>query len=106
MERLHRMASRDISTGGIFLASDRLIGLGEIVKLEVVHPMSGNKFPVEGKIVRIVPNPPEERGMAVQFRNMEAGRQELFTEFVFSGLPPEPPHQVVVIDLDDPNLVL
>ena len=106
MERLHRLLSRDISVGGIFVGAQTLIGLGELVKLEIVHPMSGHKFPVEGKVVRVVSEPPEERGMGVQFRGLDEGRKIMLTEFVFSGLPPEPPHEIVMIDLDDPNLVL
>ena len=103
LEGLYRMLSVDISVGGVFLQAEPLLKLNNPVQLVVVHPLNGEEFPLEGKVVRVVEKPQDKRGIGVQFVNLSPELSERFNHFIESGISMLVSDDVL-IDLDDPLL--
>lgn len=110
VEVLLPLTARDVSMGGLFLAADTLREVGEELGLEVVHPVSGEHFPVRCVIRRVVRDRDVGIGMGVEFLDMDDARRAELWAFVTSGLAlleaedfealPEPDGVVFELDLD------
>jgi uncharacterized protein (TIGR02266 family) len=87
VEKLEDFLTRDISVGGIFLATEREIKKGAQVRLVVVHPKTGEEFPIVGQVARVAPKSESSpQGLGVRFIDMTDERKAEFEKFVMSGL--------------------
>lgn len=54
MQELTHEYTRNISTGGIFLKTDRLLDPNAVIELDIQFPDQLGKFHVKGKVVRLM----------------------------------------------------
>ena len=87
VKTMFEFLSKDISLGGMFLKSEYLLEKDDEVLMEIIHPLNNKTFPLSGRIVRLVPTPPEERGMGIQFLNMDQLTIDKFWHFIEKGIP-------------------
>ena len=78
IEDLVSMHTRDLSQGGMFIATSILTAEGERLTFRVVHPKTKDEFAIPC-IVRRCVNDGEQRGLAVEFQLDEAGRNSFWT---------------------------
>lgn len=97
---LRRMVARDISAGGIFLLPEPLLRHNQVVQLVIVHPKSKERYPVNGRVVRVVERPPEQRGSAIQFTGVPEDALPRLQVFIESGAsePEGGGEEVVLVD--------
>jgi hypothetical protein len=86
VDQLLPLTSRDVSMGGLFLAADALREVGDELGLEVVHPLTAERFPVRCVVRRVVREQALGNGMGVEFLDMDASRRAELWAFVTSGL--------------------
>ncbi len=79
------MFTRDVSKGGMFLLTEHDLDVGDLLQLEIVHPETGDKFPVRAMVRRRVEQG-ELRGVGVQFVELHGSRREEFWRFVSDHL--------------------
>ena len=84
LDDLVLMYTRDISKGGMFLQTEALLGAGAEVDLRLVHPTSGKEFALRCVVRRTV-HDRAERGMGVEFLDMDEHRRHLLWDFITSG---------------------
>lgn len=87
MEKLHEFLTQDISSGGVFLSTDRVLELGSEVRVHVMHPDTEEAFPLDGEVVRISGGADTPRGVGIRFLGLDEATKHEFEEFVVSGLP-------------------
>ena len=90
LEDLYRLYSRDVSGGGMFLATPREIAVGSEVRLDVRHPHNGSLFQLSAVVRRCSGEPP---GIGVEFTGLDERRRREFFEFIHAQIPSR--------DLDD-----
>jgi Tfp pilus assembly protein PilZ len=78
VDELIEMHTRDISQGGMFIASTIVTAEGERLTLRVVHPETEAEFPIPCVVRRCV-NEANRRGLAVEFQLDEAGRNSFWS---------------------------
>lgn len=78
IEDLVLMHTRDVSQGGMFIASTVVTTEGERLTLRVVHPETEMEFPIPCVVKRCV-NDGTRRGLAVEFQLDDAGRQSFWS---------------------------
>jgi len=98
VDRLYDFLSRDISVGGVFLQSEPLLKVDSQVEVVVHHPVSGDEFPLLGRVARVVSAPLADRGMGIEFLNLGPELVRRFRVFIGSGLPEQ--------ELDDADLIV
>lgn len=87
---LEVFATRDISAGGIFLATDRVIAIGERVRVVVVHPETKGEFELAGEVVRVSEKSARTpAGLGIRFVDVDASARERLDRFVRSAIPDE-----------------
>jgi hypothetical protein len=66
-----RLDSTDVSEGGVFLRSDLLFEIGEVLELEIVLP-EGTTVQATGRVVRVARRRAEDSvpGMGIEFTRM------------------------------------
>ncbi len=101
MGELEQLYTRNISQGGMFVATMLDPPAGTPLKLAIVHPRSGERFDLEA-VVRWRSGAPNF-GLGLEFTGMDDRRREAFFEFVRSELPVE---EVTYVADGDPRLVL
>lgn len=77
------LLTRDISEGGIFVASDKPFSIGTEVKILLYLSASGPGLELAGVVVYNVP----DLGMGIEFSNLGEGARTILREFV--ALSPE-----------------
>jgi hypothetical protein len=77
------LLTRDISEGGIFVASDKPFPLGTEVKILLHLSAAGPGLGLTGLVVYIVP----DLGMGIEFANLSGEARNVLREFV--ALSPE-----------------
>jgi len=83
MSSLFEMYTRDISAGGAFIQTDKPLKKGSLVRLSVVHPITGEKYEIDGEVVRT-----EENGAGIKFFGMDAKSRKTFMRFIVTGRLP------------------
>ncbi len=78
IEDLVSMHTRDLSRGGMFIATTTVTAEGARLLLRIVHPKTNDEFPIPC-IVRRCTSQGDERGLAVEFQLDETGRNEFWT---------------------------
>ena len=85
-EKLAEFYTRDVSKGGMFLATTKVRPIGSRLRLAIKHPVSGREFPMEAEVRWVKEDgPEEERGMGVQLVGKNLKREEAFLRFINAG---------------------
>ncbi len=85
-EKLAEFYTRDVSKGGMFLATTKVRPIGTQLRLAIRHPVSGREFPMEAEVRWLKEDGPEaERGMGVQLVGRNLKREEAFLRFINAG---------------------
>ncbi|MFO0625870.1 MAG: PilZ domain-containing protein [Polyangiales bacterium] len=95
---LHRMLTRDVSHGGMFIVTDAPLDPGTRLLLQVIHPVSDERFDITAVVRRRETSP---QGIGVEFVDLTANRREAFMSFIRASLPLE---DVLLVDANDPDL--
>jgi Tfp pilus assembly protein PilZ len=94
LDDLVLMYTRDISKGGMFVKTNAIVDVGSSVSLQLVHPLTGQQFPVRCVVRRVVVD--RERGMGVEFLDMDAQRRRQLWDFISSGVQSVPADDLAV----------
>jgi type IV pilus assembly protein PilZ len=84
LEDLFRLYSRDVSVGGMFLATTRDIDLATEVRLDVRHPHNDTIFHLTAIVRRRSAQPP---GIGVEFTGLDDKRRRELFEFIHAPIP-------------------
>jgi hypothetical protein len=85
---LGTMLARDVERGALFFATDQIgLAVGDRVGLEIVHPLNGDVFEIDGRIRRVVDDQ-RVRGLEVKIA-MDEERRRRFGEFASDPLSAE-----------------
>jgi uncharacterized protein (TIGR02266 family) len=87
LEDLYRLYSRDVSVGGMFLATAREVEIGSEVRLDVRHPHNPSVFQLTAVVRR---RSHEPAGIGVEFTRLDDGRRRELFEFIHA--PVAQPH--------------
>jgi hypothetical protein len=82
-ENLVNFFTRDISAGGMFLATTLDVPLETQLDLDLVHPDSGAVFALSAIVRR--GEPPD--GLGLEFIGLDAGLRQALWQFIQNGLP-------------------
>jgi len=96
---LHELYTRNVSKGGLLVRTELDLPLRSLLKVQVLHPGTGDTFHLEA-VVRWRGEPPET-GLGIEFVNVTDERRNEFFEFIRSEIPVE---EVVYVAGDDPRL--
>jgi len=100
LEDLYRLYSRDVSVGGMFLATVREIDVGSEVRLDVRHPHGTSVFHLSAIVRRQSAEPP---GIGVEFTGLDDRRRRELFEFIHAPIPvhDEMDDELELIESDD-----
>lgn len=85
-EKLAEFYTRDVSRGGMFLATTKVRPIGSRLRLAIKHPVSGREFPMEAEVRWIKEEGPQsEWGMGVKLVGKNLKREEAFLRFINVG---------------------
>lgn len=99
MEELQHLVTRDVSAGGMFIATEAPIAPGVVIRIVVRHPQRTETFDLDA-VVRH--NRAAPMGIGVEFVGLDAARRAELMEFIRPSLPLE---DILVVEVGDPNLV-
>lgn len=99
---LEVLYSRDVSKGGMFLATRQQIPSGTELQLEVYHPETSESFALSAIVRRVSMQHPE--GVGVEFTDLDDARRDEFLQFIRDGIPVVGLDDVDLIDENDPGL--
>lgn len=97
---LEELYTQNVSKGGLFVGTALDLPPGTALKLSVMHPTTGEPFPLEA-VVRWRAAPPHA-GLGLELLHMDERRREAFFDFVRSEIPFE---EVTFVSEGDPRLV-
>lgn len=101
-ERFEALFSRNLSQGGVFLRTKKLLPVGASVTLAFALP-DGSSFEVPGRIARsVAPGEPGEPGIGIQFLEMPAPIRE-HIESLLSGSARRAPSETVPYPTPEPG---
>jgi len=98
MNQLRTLLTRDVSAGGMFIATDAPFDAGTRLRICVKHPVHEEDFELAAVVKRRLTAP---AGVGVEFTNLDTKRRSAFIEFIRSSLPME---EILVVDPKDPSL--
>lgn len=98
LSELHRMLTRDVSHGGMFIVTEAPLEPGTRLLLQVIHPVSDERFDLSAVVRRREANP---RGVGVEFVDLTDERRAAFMSFIRESLAME---DVLLVDENDPDL--
>jgi uncharacterized protein (TIGR02266 family) len=84
LEDLYRLYSRDVSVGGMFLATAREVEVGSEVRLDVRHPHNTSVFHLTAVVRRRTDEP---AGIGVEFTALDDRRRRDFFAFIHASIP-------------------
>jgi Tfp pilus assembly protein PilZ len=82
MEQLHNFATRDLVEGNIFVRTSELSSVDSTVVCKIVHPDADEAFELEARVIDVKETPRRERGMRVEFLELDEERREQFQAFI------------------------
>lgn len=97
---LQLLYTRNVSKGGLFVGTTLHLPAGTSLRVNVIHPKTGEQFPLEA-VVRWRAEAPDA-GLGLEFVKLTEERREEFFEYVSSEIPVE---EVVYVADGDPHLV-
>ncbi len=77
IDELVTMYTRDISQGGTFLTTNVAVAAGDALRLELIHPDTGESFDLACVVRRRVRD-----GLGVEFTDLDEAKREAFWQFV------------------------
>ena len=86
--------ARNISGGGVFIHSQRVLSLNQPVRLRFTLPGTSQRFETGGLVVWSNPSPSRSSlpsGMGIKFLNLDSKAKSLIEEFVKSKTSPSRP---------------
>ena len=93
---LHELYTLNVSRGGLFVRTKLPLEVGTRVKVSVVHPRTGEQFPLEAVVRRRAEAP--EPGLGLELVGVTDQRRDEFFEFVRSTVPIEDVYYVATRD--------
>jgi hypothetical protein len=99
LDDLHLLYTRNVSRGGLFVGTALQLPAGTALRVNVIHPKTGEQFPLEA-IVRWRAEAPEP-GLGLEFVQLTERRRDEFFEFIRSEIPVE---QVFYVADGNPHL--
>ncbi len=87
VDDLRTFYSRNVSKGGLFVATTLEVPEGTVMKVSVIHPRSRERFTLQAVVRRRVTV--GDAGLGLEFAALDDGRREEFQEFIASELPVE-----------------
>ncbi|MFP4600742.1 MAG: PilZ domain-containing protein [Persicimonas sp.] len=82
MEQLLTFAERDLEEGNIFVRTSELSPPDSMVLCEITHPEGHESFSLEARVIEVKEAPRRERGMRVEFSELDEEQREAFLAFV------------------------
>jgi hypothetical protein len=99
LKHLQLLYTRNVSRGGLFLATALDVAEGTVLKVIVIHPRTGEQFALEAVVRwRATTSDP---GLGLEFVKLSDQRRDEFFEFVRSEIPVE---EVVYVPAAYPGL--
>lgn len=92
--------TRDVSRGGMFLATNRSFEVDTELQLDVQHPEADETFSIAAVVRRVSTG--ERPGIGVEFHELGDPERQAFYEFIHVHIPSL--DDADLIDPDDPNL--
>ena len=77
-DRLMEVSSRDISLGGVYLATSRPAIPGTVIKMAINLPENQGEVRIAGLVVHFI----EGRGMGVEFKTFSRGAREALDRYL------------------------
>lgn len=87
VDDLRTFYSRNVSKGGLFVATTLEVLEGTVMKVSIIHPRSRERFRLQAVVRRRVTA--GDAGLGLEFAAIDDGRREEFQEFIASELPVE-----------------
>jgi hypothetical protein len=85
VDDLVAMYTRDVSKGGMLIATELPLSVGSPIHVNLVHPATHAEFPLSCVVRRVV-NDSSGRGLGVEFTDHDEDARQRLWEFVSSGL--------------------
>lgn len=101
-----RVLSKDVSLGGVFLFSDKLLEVGQPVELHALKGDTNQEVHLRGEVARVVPNGPS-KGFGVQFEKLEEDEEfdiKVFVPMIALDERDVTIEEAELIPEDDPDL--
>jgi Tfp pilus assembly protein PilZ len=99
MDELELLYTRNVSKGGLFLGTTLQLPQGTSVRVSVVHPKTGEQFPLDAVVRWCAVSP--HAGLGLEFTGTTEQRRDEFFDFIRSEIPVE---EVVYVAQNDPRL--
>jgi uncharacterized protein (TIGR02266 family) len=87
VDDLRTFYTRNVSSGGLFVATTLEVPEGTVMKVSVIHPKSHERFTLEAVVRRR--GAAGDPGLGLEFAALDEARREEFQEFITSELPVE-----------------
>lgn len=97
LDDLMRLYSRDVSVGGMFLATARTIEIGSELRLDVRHPHGDSLFSLTAVVRRRSLRP---QGIGVEFTGLDDLKRRDFFEFIHAPIPTADPGDLELVESD------
>ncbi len=97
MDELQLLYSRDVSRGGMLIATDMDFEVGHELVVKVLHPENGTTFSVDCVVRRVV-RQADFKGIGVEFLRMTEGRRSDFVDFVSAGIQDVDDDEITIVD--------
>jgi hypothetical protein len=88
VEELRNFAQNDLMSGQSFLRTAELHPPGSTIVIELVHPDTGETFPLESTVEQVVETPIERRGVQLSFPPVEEDLRSSLQSFLEEGASP------------------
>jgi Tfp pilus assembly protein PilZ len=82
IEQLQNFAERDLDAGSIFVRTSELSPVQSTVVCEIIHPDTDEVFAIEARVADVKETPRRERGMRVEFLELDEEQREQFGVFM------------------------
>lgn len=81
-EQLQTFAERDLEHGSIFVRTSELSPIDSTVICDIVHPETKQPFGLEARVIDVKETPRRERGMRLEFVELDEEQREQFSVFI------------------------
>ncbi|MFH1261948.1 MAG: PilZ domain-containing protein [Pseudomonadota bacterium] len=86
-ERLEEFITKNVSAGGLFLATTHARAIGEQLRVVIIHPVTDQTYEFHAEVVRVdgAESPTDLMGIALRFIDVSEERLELLQQFLASS---------------------
>ncbi|MFW5968179.1 MAG: PilZ domain-containing protein [Persicimonas sp.] len=82
IEELRAFADEDLEEGSIFVRTSELSQIDETVNCDIIHPDGERSFALTARVLDVTESPRRERGMELEFVELDEDEREAFDAFV------------------------